>query len=594
MPEPVNLTFAFTLTPAAALDYFRAKGFSINPDGWAAVEAATHAKAFTVARVAALDVLQDIKTAVDKALSDGTTFAEFQQRLMPLLKTKGWWGKDPETGAQLGSPHRLSTIFRTNLQTSYMEGRWRGIMENVDDRPWFQYVAILDSRTRPMHRLLNGKVFRYDDPFWRRIRPPISWNCFLPDTEITGCVEYGLKSFYSGKAIKITTRSGMSLSVTPNHPIYTSRGWVSADKITKSDHLIRNTDRIDGVTHSLSLVNNQQSPTIAEQLFESMTTNGLRIVDVSPFKLNGNLNRGNAKVYVAAMNSHLMDGWDASLVQFIKDWILINAGNRSAVSQKETSSATVTDSGAVDVVDFEDSLDVGLGVTQGARNPGAGQVGMFVEIANHCFQSIISSRGSSPGFTALSNNSIPVRFHCGPFNGFRFGSGSDSDSVLSKNTIENVPTASRLFSQLIKACPGLIARDEVIEIVEFDFSGHVYDFQTETGIIFANGLMVHNCRCRFRALSDADLQRKGITPESGAGRISQQDVMAQGYPQPQASYHDPVSGQEVRTDVGWGYDRNTGWTPDPERYDPALRELLVVAMATAITIEADGQSRNEP
>lgn len=29
-----------------------------------------------------------------------------------------------------------------------MEGRWQGLMENV-----VQYVAILDSRTRPMHRL---------------------------------------------------------------------------------------------------------------------------------------------------------------------------------------------------------------------------------------------------------------------------------------------------------------------------------------------------------------------------------------------------------------------------------------------------------
>jgi hypothetical protein len=58
-----------------------------------------------------------------------------------------------------------------------MEGRWRGLMENVDNRPWIEYVAILDSRTRPGHRALNGKVFRYDDPFWRTHRPPLGWNC---------------------------------------------------------------------------------------------------------------------------------------------------------------------------------------------------------------------------------------------------------------------------------------------------------------------------------------------------------------------------------------------------------------------------------
>ena len=50
-----------------------------------------------------------------------------------------------------------------------MEGRWRGLMDNVENRPWIEYVAILDSRTRPGHRALNGKVFRYDDRSGARI-----------------------------------------------------------------------------------------------------------------------------------------------------------------------------------------------------------------------------------------------------------------------------------------------------------------------------------------------------------------------------------------------------------------------------------------
>ena len=84
------------------------------------------------------------------------------------MQALGWWGKD-ERGVQLGSPHRLSTIFRTNAQTNYMEGRWRGLMENVDNRPCIEYVAILDSRTRPRHRPLNGKVFCCDDRSGARI-----------------------------------------------------------------------------------------------------------------------------------------------------------------------------------------------------------------------------------------------------------------------------------------------------------------------------------------------------------------------------------------------------------------------------------------
>ncbi|WP_237172073.1 phage head morphogenesis protein [Pandoraea norimbergensis] len=76
---------------------------------------------------------------------------------------------------QLGSPWRLQTIF---VQTCKRR-TCRAIpapAENVDDRPYWKYVAILDSRTRPSHRALNGKVFRYDDSFWSSFYPPNGWD----------------------------------------------------------------------------------------------------------------------------------------------------------------------------------------------------------------------------------------------------------------------------------------------------------------------------------------------------------------------------------------------------------------------------------
>ncbi|WP_043617950.1 phage minor head protein [Chromobacterium violaceum] len=180
----VDLAYCMKLPPEQAIRYLKAKGFAITWD-WEELWQDAQAQAFTVAKVTRLDILQDIRDAVEKALAEGKTVAWFKKELTPVLKAKGWWGKqevlDEDTGevreVQLGSPRRLETIYRTNLQTAYMAGRWQIQMENVADRPYWMYVAIRDSKTRPSHRALHGRVFRYDDPFWQSYYTPNGWGC---------------------------------------------------------------------------------------------------------------------------------------------------------------------------------------------------------------------------------------------------------------------------------------------------------------------------------------------------------------------------------------------------------------------------------
>lgn len=181
---PIDLSLVFGLPPEKAIEYFQSKGYAITW-GWKDLWQEAQAKAFTVAKVLNTDILNDIRGAVDDALNNGTTFHEFQKNLTPILQAKGWWGKteytDTITGevsqAQLGSPRRLKTIYQTNLQTAYMAGRYKSMMESVDTHPDWQYIAVLDGRTRPLHRAMNGRIFRYDDPIWRYLYPPNGFNC---------------------------------------------------------------------------------------------------------------------------------------------------------------------------------------------------------------------------------------------------------------------------------------------------------------------------------------------------------------------------------------------------------------------------------
>lgn len=183
MPQEIDLKYAINLPPEKAIEYFKSKGYAFSWN-WYDTWQEAHAKAFTVAKVMRMDILMDIRDMVQKALDEGITFQQFKKELEPRLKAKGWWGYKfvgyPDGSVEKileGSPWRLKTIYRTNMQTAYMAGRYQEQIENVDNRPYWQYVAVLDSKTRPAHRALHGKVFRYDDPFWQTHYPPLGWNC---------------------------------------------------------------------------------------------------------------------------------------------------------------------------------------------------------------------------------------------------------------------------------------------------------------------------------------------------------------------------------------------------------------------------------
>ena len=117
-----------------AIAHFRAKGFHIGFD-WRDTSAGQHVASFTVAKVARLDILQDIRAAMDRVKAEGRTFDDFRNELEPILRRKGWWGRqrmaDPLTGqtriVQLGSLHRLHIIFDTNLRMATAHGQWQRI-----------------------------------------------------------------------------------------------------------------------------------------------------------------------------------------------------------------------------------------------------------------------------------------------------------------------------------------------------------------------------------------------------------------------------------------------------------------------------------
>lgn len=182
-PDPADLKAMFGLKPAEAIAYLKQKGYRIGWN-WQDTLDDAHARAFTVAKVTRIDLLQDIRKSLLAAQEQGETLETWAKKLTPTLQAKGWWGKQVIVDSvgnaqmvQLGSPRRLRTIYQTNLQSAYMAGRYKQMLESVDSHPLWRYVAVLDGRTRPNHRAMNGRVYRYDDPIWSSIYPPNGFGC---------------------------------------------------------------------------------------------------------------------------------------------------------------------------------------------------------------------------------------------------------------------------------------------------------------------------------------------------------------------------------------------------------------------------------
>ncbi len=176
--------FDFTaMPPEEAVKYFERKGFTVG-FAWQDVWQEEHARAFTVAKAMTTDLLEDIRSVVDKAIADGIAFEDFKKNLTPILRARGWWGRqmmvDPLTGekrdVQLGSVRRLQTIYDMNLRMSYAAGNWEQIQRTKHLLPYLRYIDP-SARPRPEHLDWSGTVLPADDPWWGTHFTPNGWNC---------------------------------------------------------------------------------------------------------------------------------------------------------------------------------------------------------------------------------------------------------------------------------------------------------------------------------------------------------------------------------------------------------------------------------
>ena len=162
-----NLTIE-TFPNEAAADYIRGKAVA-DPTHFGNLPPQLKQRAFTVAGIEQLDALQRIRDAVAK-LPQGASWDEAKKEIAAEIS--------PFVGGDMKAARaKAEFTLRIHGAQAYAVARHQEQMSVVGRFPYWQYETVGDSRVRPGHAALDGKVLRADDPWWKTHYPPWDWGC---------------------------------------------------------------------------------------------------------------------------------------------------------------------------------------------------------------------------------------------------------------------------------------------------------------------------------------------------------------------------------------------------------------------------------
>lgn len=477
-----------------------------------------HAIAFTVSGMMKQDLLQETYLLMQKAIKDGVPFSEFKKQLKPNLIKQGWLAKDDDKKPHDPKAHdpkahdkylgrRLKTIYHTNKQTAYAAGRWQRIHRTKELLPYLQYMPSVSVNKRDEHKQFYGLVAKVDDPIWQSIFPPNGFGCFLGDVQIQGDLQSAMVKWYEGVAVEFTTKSGRNLTVTANHPILTARGWVRADGLTISDDVLCydlpintvNVDVLSGQIH-----HNQTEPT-AKNLFKAFFNQTFAFTGTTAFKFNSDV--ANGEIHIDVINDGLVLHISADVLQGVQKFELIRGDDGRFTSYSNTVGSSDI---AVIINDFISSQNAGDVATTAIKafcQSTLAYFGCGVQMNNFSFQLVISGTTDRPSLSTLPFNATNRLFDTLPTDNTGTAHISQDDTVLTQLASNAFTTDFGLFGYLIDTHASIVFADPVINVRQFSFSGHVYDFQSSESIVSANGIIAHNCKCWVKQLTKTHAQK---------------------------------------------------------------------------------------
>lgn len=325
-------------------------------------------------------------------------------------------------------------------------------------------------------------------------------NCVVAETEVAGIgLLAGMGREYKGTLVNIRTRGGRNLTVTPNHPILTTRGWVIAGEIKEFDNLVC-ANFIHGDNGSVPYINDV--PPTAKEVFESCSFVYSTLFDSVPVateNLNGEI-IGDSNIKVINPLGFLKRAIEAT-----SDEPIEHCGFSVTQSDGSISCPLFDSFRACNLFGFgNDSTSDGImssgglsraffgGHGRSADNPSFGLIACgdsgIRKPSDDC--STADVEAVSDGINALT---IIERFE----NSIRHWDALTTrlDAIASEYTKNGCFTASDFLDNLFSGSARLIEIDDVESVSFSEQSCHVYNLSTKGGWYVSSGIITHNCDC---------------------------------------------------------------------------------------------------
>lgn len=359
---------------------------------------------------------------------------------------------------------RAETIVRTEALRAYNEASNTYYSAQGVDQ--VLYYATADDRSCPVCAPRAGNVYQRNS-----IKVPVHPRCVLPSTKIhTGTIVGAVKAQYFGWLVTIGTSSGRRLTVTENHPVATSRGWIRANEVREGDELFSYSSRVPR-SFGFTAPNFHNEPTTAEQIFKALRAEfpmSTATVPASTLDLHGDGGQCHGDIEVVWSDRSLMEDIETPNTSYLKSHIDLQWADMS-LSEKDS-------------LRFFDFLLLSL-------NAGvSGSLRIFKEL-----QPLFARHASIAEMRSLRTSSW-------------------GEPCILEPAYHGGPVASEHACKLINSQTRLVETEKAnhIEIEELTQPIPVYDFTTKSSCYFAENLLVHNCRC-YLAPWDSDIDAMDST-----------------------------------------------------------------------------------